>query len=255
MVDDIATGPFAATGTPTNDLCSNASAISAGTQIFSSSTCYAADNLDGARMPGACSADSLNGREVFYWLSAAAGDTLEATATGPWSPVLYLVNSCTLTTGTCLNSSAAFQDGDITIASLRYVFASSGVYFLVLDGITSECGDFQLTTHIRDEVTGVETGESSLPLRAGLQVTPNPSGGRIRFIGRSGSAASSHGTLRVFDVAGRLVFEKDLKIFGDRFEESWGGLDAPGTRLSSGVYVVKATIGAEVLTTRFVLTR
>jgi hypothetical protein len=135
------------------------------------------------------------------------------------------------------------------------VFTSSGVYCLVLDGITGECGDFQLTTHIRADVTGVQTGDSPVPSRPGLLISPNPSNGRIQFVGRSGSAAASHATLRVFDVTGRLVFEKDLEVLGNRFEESWGGLSASGARLASGVYVVKATIGNEILTARFVLTR
>lgn len=253
VLDDVATGSFAPTGTPANDLCSGAIAISAGTHVFSGSTCYASDNLDAARLPGPCTADSLIGRDVFFWVSAAAGDTLQATVTGPWSPVLYLVNGCTVGTGTCLSSAPKFQDGDIETAILQHVFASSGVYYLVVDGIKGECGDFQLTTHIRSEVTGVETEESTPLPRSALQARPNPSGGIIHFAGRRSLMGKSEGVLRIFDVSGRLVYARPVRILGESISESWDGRSMSGARLSSGVYVAKVEVGGEVLTTRFVL--
>jgi hypothetical protein len=253
VLDDIATGAFAPTGTPANDLCSGAIAISAGTHVFSGSTCYASDHLDAARLPGSCTADSLNGRDVFYWLSAAAGDTLQATVTGPWSPVLYLVNACGVGTGTCLNSAPKFQDGDITTAALQHVFAVSGVYFLVVDAVPGECGDFQLTTHIRSEVTGVESQESTLPHRSTLQARPNPSSGLIHFAGHRFLTGESPGILRIFDVSGRLVFARSISVPGGNFSEPWDGRSMSGGRLPSGVYVAKVEVGGEVLTTRFVL--
>jgi hypothetical protein len=252
-LDDIATGAFPPTGIPANDLCSGAIAISAGTHMFSGSTCYAADNLDAARLPGSCTADSLNSGDVFYWVSASAGDTLEATVTGPWSPVLYLVNACAVTTGTCLNSAPKFQDGDITTATLQHVFAAPGVYFLVVDGTSGECGDFQLTTHIRSEVTGVETQESTLPRSSILQTRPNPSNGVVHFAGRRTSTGESGGILRIFDVTGRLVVAKAARISGENITESWDGRGLSGARLPSGVYVAKVEVGGEVLVTRFVL--
>jgi hypothetical protein len=70
--------------------------------------------------------------------------------------------------------------------------------------------------YLHGNVTGVETAESPLS-RPGLRASPNPSSGRIQFIGHSGSATGSRGTLRVFDVAGRLVFG-EITVFGNRFQ-------------------------------------
>lgn len=255
VLDDVSIGTYAPTGQPANDTCSGAIAIPAGTHAFTGSTCYGANNLDGIGMLGNCTADSLHAPDVFYWVSAAAGDTLNATATGPWSPVLYLVNICGQGTGTCLSATPTGQDGDISTASLEYVFPSSGVYFLVVDGVTGECGAFELTTRIRSEVTGVETGEDLGTLRPNLTAHPNPSSGSVRFIGHRGLRSEESGVLRIYSVNGRLVCQQRVRLSGDQFGVDWNGRSTTGTQLPSGVYVATITSAHEQIQTRFVLTR
>jgi hypothetical protein len=110
VLDDVSVGTYTATAGPQNDLCTGAIAIPGGTHAFTGSTCYATDNLDAISMPGACATDSLNSPDVFYWMSAAAGDTLQATVTGSWSPALYLTSACSSTAGQCVAATPTWQD-------------------------------------------------------------------------------------------------------------------------------------------------
>jgi len=253
VVDDVSVGTYAPTAAPSNDLCSGAIAIAGGTHAFSGSTCYAADNLDAILMPGSCATDSLNSPDVFYWLSASAGDTLQATVTGAWSPALYLTSACSPAVGQCVAATPTWQDGDITTATLTYAFSSSGVYYLVVDGATGECGDFQLSTHIRSDVTGVETDNLASPPRLRLTARPNPSNGALRIFGERESSSPSGGFLRVFDVSGRQVYQRAIYVAGERYQLGWDGRTGAGARLPSGVYVIRVTIGPQTIQTRAVI--
>jgi N-acetylmuramoyl-L-alanine amidase len=255
VLDDVAVGTYAPTAAPPNDMCSGAIAIAAGTHEFTGSTCYAADNLDAFTMAGSCAADSLNSPDVFFWVSAAAGDTLQATVTGAWSPTLYLVTACSSAAGQCVAATPTWQDGDITTATLSHIFSASGVYYLVVDGVIGECGDYLLSTHIRSNVTGVPTEESTAPPRSHLTALPNPSGGSVRIFGQRESSSPSQGYLRVFTVSGRLAYQRPIYVAGDRYEIHWDGLTGVGARLSSGVYVIKVTIGSQTVQTRLVVAR
>lgn len=253
VLDDVSVGTYTATGSPSNDLCSGAVAIAGGTHAFAGTTCYAADNLDAFAMPGSCVTDSLNSPDVVYWLSAAAGDTLNATVTGVWSPALYLTSACSPTAGQCVAATPTWQDGDITTASLTHIFSSPGVYFLVVDGATGECGDFQLSTRIRSDITGVETDNSPSPPRPRLTARPNPSSGAVRILGERESSNPSAGYLRVFNVSGRQVYQRAIYVVGDRYQLAWEGRSSAGARLPSGLYVIKVTIGSQTTQTRVVI--
>lgn len=254
VVDDISIGTYSPTSPASNDACGGAIPISGGTHTFSGTTCYAANDLDGAAMLGACGVDPLNASEVFFWLSAASGDTLSATVTGPWAPVLYLVNTCNQAVGSCLSSSPTLQDGDVSTAVFQYVFPNAGVYFLVLDGIAGQCGNYELTTQIRGEVTGVEARSESHRLKPSLASYPNPASRVVRFAGERSSVAESSGRLRVYTVAGRLVSEQVVLLSGNQFSVDWEATSTTGSRLPSGVYVATVKTASELVTTRFVLT-
>ena len=139
------------------------------------------------------------------------------------------------------------------MASLMHIFSASGVYFLVVDGATGECGDYQLSTHIRSDVTGVETGSGTGPPRPYLSALPNPSSGSVRIFGQRESSNPSGGFIRVFSVSGRQVYQRPIYVAGEHYEISWDGRATNGARLPSGVYLIKVTIGSGTTQTRVVV--
>ena len=85
-----------------------------------------------------------------------------------------------------------------------------------------------------------------------LIASPNPSKGALRFIGDTESTGSL-GTLRIFAVSGRLVYEREFQVAGNHYEVAWDGRTADGNRLPSGVYMASVTFGSETTRTQLVL--
>lgn len=97
-IDDISTGVFPLTAPPANDLLSNAIQLPAGSFTVSGSTCYATDDLNpfpADSSVSSCVPDDASGGDVFYKLTAQAGDTLTVAATNncTYHSVLYLLDS------------------------------------------------------------------------------------------------------------------------------------------------------------------
>ena len=105
-----------------------------------------------------------------------------------------------------------------------------------------------------DGITGVGSEASTQRVRPQLTAYPNPTSGAVRFLGRRASGPESSGTLRVFSVSGRLVYQRSVAVTGDRYELLWDGRSASGTKLPSGVYMVWMQAGSEHARTRLVIT-
>lgn len=253
-IDDIEIGDFDATGIPQNDLCANAITLPAGAFSFTGSTCYATNNMDLLSPPAACLSDSVSSGDVFYSLNALSGDTLNITIQGPWSPVVYLVDGCTNATATCLAASSTLETGDISEGRLSHVIATTGTYYVVVDGFPGECGDFALMGRLAGAVTAVGDRETSM---GGLHVaaSPNPTRrGSVKFVGQVESGHHGTGSLKVFDAAGRLVHRDSINPTGGRFEIVLGGNSRSGQALGNGVYLARVQFGDRSATTSFVVT-
>ena len=87
-------------------------------------------------------------------------------------------------------------------------------------------------------VTGVDVGTMH-PAQLGIQyVAPNPfrASAAIRFGLPSASAAK----VSVFDVEGRLIWEKNLDDLAPGYHSvSWGGQNTSGLNVSPGVYFIR----------------
>jgi N-acetylmuramoyl-L-alanine amidase len=253
MIDDVAFGSFPPTAVPSNDLCANALPLPAGSGSLNGTTCYAANYMS-PPIGGSCVEDDFTGADVFFQFSAQAGDTLDASVTGSWFPVAYLVASCDSAVTTCLASTPSLGEADQFTGSFSHVFATTGTYYLVVDGVAGECGDFTLATALRGSTTGVDLGDlGSTPLS--LASSPNPALGAVLFSGRLPTAILSPATLTVHDAAGRLLVTLDVVPSLGHFQISWDGRAATGARLPAGVYFARLSAGGESVARAVVLTR
>ncbi len=102
-------------------------------------------------------------------------------------------------------------------------------------------------------ITGVPPDGSQGSGHPRLVAWPNPTGGAVRFLGERKSALESSGTLRIFAVSGRMVYERAIRVGGGHYNIEWDGRTSDGTSLASGVYVATVQAGSETARTRVVL--
>lgn len=253
-IDDVQIGDFPPTSAPAHDLCANASPIPAGSFTLSGTTCYAANDSDPYDPAGSsCSIEPLGAGDVFYSINAQAGDTLTLELSGPSFPVAYLLSSCDTATATCLASTTTLQTAGGDTTGFQHIFASSGTYYLVVDALTGDCGAYQLICTFRGTVTGVgdDVGSAGLSLAA----WPNPAQSGVRFAGRIPQRHHGSGRLQVFDAAGRVMFDREVVVSGDRFEAFWDGRSVTGGRVAAGVYLARFAIGGQTTSVRVAIAR
>jgi hypothetical protein len=104
-----------------------------------------------------------------------------------------------------------------------------------------------------DDVTGTDTPKA--PERSYLsQNFPNPFNPTTRIA--FGLSAPGHVSLRIYDVAGRLVriLAEDNRSAAN-YAEVWDGKDASGRAVASGIYFYRLTAGSFEQTRKMALTR
>lgn len=256
-VDDVVTGdfdPFPVA--PTNDLCATAQTLPAGSFELAGSTCSANNSLNPYHANSfSCTSDNLSGGDVFYSFNAAAGDTIEVNLAGDWQAALYLMTACDTAVTSCVAASQVLELTDTSsVATLQYLFSSSGTYYLGLDGVGGECGDFHLTGSLRGPTTDVDDGLGAAVV-PGLRISPNPTTGSVLFAGTILRGDNdTKGSVTIFDAAGRRVWRSELRAVGGRFSGTWDGRGENGPRAPSGTYLVRADFGGGVvLSSRVVL--
>jgi N-acetylmuramoyl-L-alanine amidase len=253
MIDDVAFGNFPPTVAPANDLCANAILLPAGNGTLNGTTCYASNNMS-PPLGGTCVEDDFTGADVFYQVNAQAGDTLDVSVAGSWFPVAYLVASCDSAVTTCLASTPSLAEADQFTGSFRHIFAAAGTYYLVVDGVAGECGDFTIATAFHGTTTGVDPGGLGLESFT-LSSSPNPTRGAVVFSGRLPELADSRATLTIHDAAGRLLAAFEVVPYSGRFQIAWDGRIASGASLPAGVYFAKLSVGGESIARPVVLTK
>lgn len=247
-LDDVIVGDFDPTTTAQNDLCANATPLAS---VFSIEdvSCYAANDLDPFTGPsGSCIGNELSGPDLFYELSVAAGDTLQASIAAEWGPGLYLIDDCS--TPTCLAGLYA-EDGRV-LPFLEYEFPTTGTYYLVVDGEGGSCGPFELTGEILPTAVGIVK-----PLRdigdLSLSAFPNPSRNVVLVRGQLRSALGEVVSLAIFDVAGKKVLDVNVPVSGSDLSFEWDRRDSKGDRVSAGTYFIRVHAGPQVLETKVTL--
>jgi hypothetical protein len=105
------------------------------------------------------------------------------------------------------------------------------------------------------DATGVETPELGHPIRYTLaQNRPNPFNPATTIVFDLPQAG--HATLRVYDLAGRLVTTlADRALAAGRHTLRWDGHDAHGTPVASGVYLYRLEAADFTATKRMVLAK
>jgi hypothetical protein len=151
-----------------------------------------------------CVPDDTSGGDVFYKLTAQAGDTLTVGATNncTYHPLIYLLDS----SSPSANCVAGQGDADSDEApSFQYIFPSGGTYYLAVDRLPDECGKFGLAVTFRGSITGVALNLGQDAGRLRMTPSPNPSPGAVRFAIAGGRPGI--GVLRVYDLSGRRMME------------------------------------------------
>jgi len=241
-VDDILTGDLAAFPVvPSNDACVSADPLPAGGFVFLGNTCSATNNLNPYHANSfSCASDDLSGGDVFYSLTAAVGDTLDLNLAGDWQAGLYLMSVCDTAVTSCVAASKVLEVSDTSsVATLHHVFATPGTYYLGVDGIGGECGEFRLTGSYRGSVTAVTEGGSPSAVIT-LSVSPNPARAVVTFSCEVPSSGLGPGTVTIFDAAGRRIWWNNLSASGGRLVSAWDGRSRHGGRVPSGTYIVRA---------------
>jgi hypothetical protein len=255
-VDDVVTGDFSPFPVaPTNDICATAQALPSGNFELAGSTCSANNSLNPYHANSfSCTSDQLSSGDVFYSFNAVSGDTIDVNLAGDWQAALYLMTACDTAVTSCVAASQVLELSDTSsVATLQHIFSSSGTYYLGVDGVGGECGDFHLTGRLHGPTTAVDDGLGTA-IVPGLRVSPNPTTGSVSFSGTILSASVSKGTLAIFDAAGRRVWHGELRASGGKFFGAWDGRSETGQRAPSGTYLVRADFGGGVvLSSRMVL--
>ena len=188
-VDDIIIGDFVPFPVaPANDLCATAQILPAGNFEFAGYTCSANNSLNPYHANSlSCTSDNLSGGDVFYRFNAAAGDTIDVNMAGDWQAALYLMTACDTAVTSCVAASQILEVSDTaSVATLHHLFSSSGTYYLGVDGVGGECGDFHLIGRLRGPTTAVDDGphDGAFPV---LRVSPNPTTGAVLLSGNAPS--------------------------------------------------------------------
>lgn len=246
-VDDISIGGFQPIQPPANDHCANASPLPHGSFVVSSSTCRGTNDMDPSG-PGNCIGYEMDSPDVFYLASASAGDTLEASVHSLWGAAVYVMNSCNGAPSNCL-SGQYFEDGDLD-PTIRVVFSQLTNYFLVVDGTSGSCGDFELTGRLTGSTVGVGPEQRG---PSGLSVIPNPVISRSMIVGSFRSATDGQAELLIMDITGRRVVGRSLRASRGHVSWQWDRKSATGTRVRPGMYIVRLRLGDEALQSQVVV--
>lgn len=251
-VDDVSVGAYAATGPPPNETCATAIALPAGEINVDGVTCYASNDLDPFAADGSgCLPTPMDGGDVVYQFTAAAGDWVTANVSAQWNPSVYILSSCGTPVTSC--GSAGFAEEGTQAAELAYKVPASGTYYLVVDGPAGTCGPFHLSGTISLLLTGVPLGSPG-ELAPKFEAWPNPSRGVFRMRGTvplpDGIAA-----IEIYDVSGRLAGSAIAEINGGRFETDLLPAKPGGRSLSAGVYFATVRAGGLTLRRKIVVVR
>ncbi|MFC1799809.1 T9SS type A sorting domain-containing protein, partial [Candidatus Eisenbacteria bacterium] len=115
-------------------------------------------------------------------------------------------------------------------------------------------GNFEIYHKIRGEDASAGIGEepSSRAQAGPLQVLPNPFMGSVEI--RPARPTEGHAVISIYDVSGRLVWERRVTPDADtRLGIVWDGLGPDGKRVAPGVYLVRLKSSKQTFFTKIVM--
>jgi hypothetical protein len=155
------------------------------------------------------------------------------------------MTGCDTAVTSCVAASRILEVSDTSsVTTLHHRFTSSGTYYLGVDGVGGECGDFHLTGRLRGPTTAVddEPHDGAFPV---LRVSPNPTRGAVLLSGRLPALGARVGTITMFDAAGRRVWRGAVRANGGVFLAMWDRRLQDGSLAPSGTYLLRARFGSD----------
>jgi len=240
----------------------------------------ATDAAGGARMDDPATANTGAGSITYSDMGP-----LEFVPSGPpptdHAPVVTAPSSVTGTTGVAMtfNVTASDPDGDAIAAltmTLAKMPANSGATFTpnatntggTFAWTPKSTGKFQVkftatnakTTTVTTNITisapkkhedgSADDTPVGVPVVAMSQASPNPSGGAVSFA--LDLPEASDVDLSVYDMQGRRVYQQSQSLPAGHTTVSWSGTNASQQRVGTGMYFVRAQVGAVVMVRRVV---
>jgi Phage integrase family len=251
-VDDISVGTYTATGPPSNETCATAITLPAGEINVDGVTCYATNDIDPFASDGSgCVPTAMDGGDVVYRFTAAAGDWVTASVAAQWNPSVYLLGDCGAPIDSCKGSGFGVEGSQA--AELAYKVPVSGTYYLVVDGPAGTCGPFHLSGTISLLLTDVplDSPGASAPK---FNAWPNPSRGVFRMRGTL-PVSDGNVSVEIYDASGRLVGTATAEVIGGRFETDLLPAKGRGQSLAAGVYFATVRAGEMKLRRKIVVVR
>jgi hypothetical protein len=108
-----------------------------------------------------------------------------------------------------------------------------------------------------DAITFIEeyTSKSIYPLTLDVQPNPFRQSTQIRFMIRDTESMIEEPSMKIFDVAGRLVRDFRITEYALQNSLSWDGLDDAGKRVAPGVYFAMLSAGTDEVSKKVILVR
>jgi hypothetical protein len=243
---------------PTNDLCQTAAFLPCGPFALSGNNALAVPDYD--PLEGGCTSFSEQGPDVVYRIDASPGDSIWCDYVFPHvngkddvDAAIYMVTDCAYVDTTCV--AGVDSAGAAQMEYLRYKFTQRGTYYLILDSYWP--GIYGNWTALGEVICPQTVGVGERPAAGGVTLAsafPNPfqRSSTLRFTLPAGSRA----TLRVHDIAGRVVrtlLDSDLPA-GAR-SATWDALDDRGARVPGGTYFARLIVGDRVVSRTMILVR
>jgi hypothetical protein len=162
----------------------------------------------------ACTGYSSTGPDVVYRISLQAGDRLQASlqpSNGSWDASIYLVTGCQNIGTSCV----AGQDNG-NPEELDYTAASTGDYFLVVDGFGGQGGNYALTVNLTAAPIANDTCAGAINATAGGTFTGDTTNAQPNYT----PLASGLGGCTGYTAQGNDVVYRVTLSAGERLQAS-----------------------------------
>lgn len=241
---------------PTNDQCASAVYLPCGPFQLSGDNTLAFPDYDPTE--AGCTGFSAQGADLVYRIDASPGDSIWCDYVFPHvngkddvDASIYLATKCDSIATTCVAGSDT--SGAAQMEHFRYKFTTRGIYYMVLDSY--DPGIAGAWTAIGEIICPQILGVDSRPLSAGVNLAaayPNPF--RESTTLRFNMPSRSRATLRIHDLAGRLVRTVvDTELQAGSQTTSWDARDDRGARVAGGTYFARLMVGGMVASRTMIL--
>lgn len=234
---------------PTNDQCAGATYLPCGSFNLSGDNSLALPDYDPT--DSGCTGFAAAGPDVVYRIDASAGDSIWCDYVFPHvngkddiDASIYLVTDCSNVPGTCVAGFDYYLGAQPE--HLRYKFANSKTYYLILDSYTTNVTGIWTATGavICPLINGVGDGAGPTAVTFS-SAFPNPF--ELSSTLRFALPRRSRATLRIHDIAGRVVRTLlDAELSPGSQTVTWNARDDRGTRVPDGTYFARLLVGDAV---------